>query len=63
MQTYTGDSMKKSSEFRTWVENIWRENCQERFVWNEVQLPVDQYFARYKYWLKREFRYQRSLDQ
>jgi hypothetical protein len=55
--------MKKSSEFRTWVENIWRENCQERFVWNEVQLPVDQYFARYKYWLKREFRYQRSLDQ
>jgi hypothetical protein len=63
MSTYTGDSMKKSIEFRTWVENIWRENCQERYDWNEDQQTLHQYFARYKYWLKREFRYQQSLDQ
>jgi hypothetical protein len=55
--------MKRSSEFRHWVENIWRENCEECLVWREQGQTLTQYFGRYKYWLKREFRYQRSLDQ
>lgn len=55
--------MKLSSEFRRWVEGIWRENCQERLVWHEQEQSLEQYFARYKYWLKREFRYQKRLDQ
>jgi hypothetical protein len=63
MQAYTGDSMRKTSDFRRWVEMIWRDNCEECLVWRERQQTLHQYFARYKYWLKREFRHQRSLDQ
>jgi hypothetical protein len=55
--------MKKTSDFRRWVEMIWRDNCQERQEWREDQQTLAQYFGRYKYWLKREFRYQRRLDQ
>lgn len=55
--------MKKTSDFRRWVETIWRDNCEECLVWRERQQTLHQYFARYKYWLKREFRHQRSLDQ
>ena len=55
--------MKTNSEFRRWVEMIWRDNCQERYDWHEDQQTLQQYFARYKYWLRREYRYQKSLDQ
>lgn len=55
--------MKKPSEFRRWVENIWRENCTECLAWREQEQPLAQYFSRYKWWLKREFRHQKSLDQ
>jgi hypothetical protein len=55
--------MKKTSDFRRWVEMIWRDNCEECLVWRERQQTLAQYFGRYKYWLRREFRYQRRLDQ
>jgi hypothetical protein len=50
--------MKKASNFRLWVEVIWRENCEERKTWHEDQQPIAEYFARYKWWLRREFRFQ-----
>lgn len=55
--------MKKTSDFRRWVEAIWRDNCEECLVWRERQQTLAQYFGRYKYWLRREYRHQRSLDQ
>lgn len=55
--------MKKPSEFRRWVEKIWRENCDECLAWREPKSSLEVYFARYKYWLKREFRYQKMIDQ
>lgn len=50
--------MSRVSNFRHWVENIWRENCEERREWHDDPESLNVYFARYKWWLKREFRFQ-----
>jgi hypothetical protein len=50
--------MRKASNFRLWVEIIWRENCEERKTWQEDQQSIAEYFTRYKWWLRREFRFQ-----
>lgn len=52
--------MKKVSNFRIWVEMIWRENREERLVWHEDKQSLDQYFKKYKWWLRREFRHQQK---
>lgn len=49
--------MKKTA-FRLWLQKIWQENCEEHQTYGEPVLSIDEYFAKYKYWLKREFRYQ-----
>ena len=48
----------KTTEFRNWLRQIWQENCRERDEFGEPSLPMQAYFQRYKYWLKREFRFQ-----
>lgn len=50
--------MKKLSDFRLWVQNIWYENCQEHFAWREPGFTLQEYFQQYKWWLRREYRYQ-----
>lgn len=50
--------MAQTSDFRQWVEDIWRENCEERRAWHETEQPLTEYFQRYKWWLKREYRFQ-----
>jgi hypothetical protein len=50
--------MAQTSDFRIWVEDIWRENCEERLIWQEARQPLNEYFQRYKWWLKREYRFQ-----
>lgn len=50
----------KRSDFRQWVEEIWRENQSERKLWHDEQQSLQEYFGRYRWWLKREYRYQRS---
>lgn len=53
--------MKPMTLFRSWVHNLWIENCEEHFVHAEPVLEEREYFQRYKYWLKREYRhYQRE---
>jgi len=46
--------------FRSWVQDLWRENCEEYLTVNQKPYTMQEYWARYKYWLKREYRYQRS---
>jgi hypothetical protein len=48
----------KDTEFRAWLRQIWQANCQEREEFNELPLSQKEYFNTFKYWLKREFRYQ-----
>ena len=52
-----GVSMK-DSKFRLWVQNIWMDNREEHFQSNELPYSMQEYWDRYKYWLKREYRYQ-----
>lgn len=51
------------SSFRTWLYNIWIDNCDEHRNNNELPYTMQEYFQKYKYWLKREFRYQQKLNQ
>jgi hypothetical protein len=48
----------KDTEFRSWLRQLWQANCTERDEFNEQPLSQQQYFGRYKHWLRREFRYQ-----
>lgn len=50
----------KASAFRIWVQNIWMENTEEYLTMSQNPYTMEEYWARYKYWLKREYRYQRS---
>jgi hypothetical protein len=44
--------------FRQWVHELWLENCDEHMLYQELPYSQQDYFQRYKYWLKREYRHQ-----
>jgi hypothetical protein len=44
--------------FRQWVHELWLQNCDEHRELSELPYTKEQYFAMYKYWLKREYRHQ-----
>jgi hypothetical protein len=50
--------MNKS--FRTWLQELWRDNCEENDGWGQPRLTLQEYFAKYKWWLRREYRYQQG---
>jgi hypothetical protein len=47
--------------FRQWVHELWLQNCDEHLEVRELPYTQEQYFAMYKYWLKREYRHQMSM--
>jgi hypothetical protein len=51
--------------FRSWVQNKWYEHLDEL---DSLMLPrpnydVKHYFQKYKWWLKREYQFQKSSQQ
>lgn len=46
--------------FRQWVHELWLQNCDEHRDVNELPYTQEQYWHMYKYWLKREYRYQQG---
>lgn len=46
------------SGFRSWVHNIWVQNCDEHSELGEKPYQAQEYFQTYKYWLKREYTHQ-----
>jgi hypothetical protein len=52
----------KDTAFRTWLRQLWMENCRERDEFNERPLSQQEYFNKFKYWLKREFRFQNQRN-
>lgn len=50
--------MKPHSKFRSWCRDIWLDNCEELRSYNQLPYTLEEYFQKYKYWLKREFQYQ-----
>ena len=53
--------MKQISSFRLWLEHTWEKNCQEHEMFRELPYTRPEYFRKFKYWLKREYRYQQKL--
>jgi hypothetical protein len=45
----------KQSSFRMWVANLWHDNLEERLIYKEQQISMDEYWNKYKWWLKREY--------
>lgn len=50
--------MVKLTPFRLWLHNIWIENCAEHDGFGELPYTMQEYWYRYKHWLRREYRYQ-----
>jgi hypothetical protein len=48
----------KTSNFRTWCQNLWFDNRQENESYRLPSYTMKEYFEKYKYWLRREYRYQ-----
>jgi len=48
--------------FRNWLQEMWYQHCAELESYGQ-RLPYDfdKYFARYKFWLKREYRHQQGV--
>lgn len=51
---------KDFTDFRNWLRKIWLENCDEHREFGELPFTMQEYFQKYKYWLKREYKHQRS---
>lgn len=54
--------MSKMTPFRLWLQNIWFENKQEHTDLGQLPYSLEEYFQKYKYWLKREYRHQQGTD-
>ena len=46
------------SNFRNWLRIIWQENCREQEEHNELPYTLQEYWQRYRWWLRREYRFQ-----
>ena len=48
--------------FRDWVREKWYEHVEEVRTWEGVEPTAtpQEYFNSYKFWLKREYRYQQG---
>lgn len=51
------------SAFRHWVNELWLDNCEEHLTYGEDPYTMKQYWNKYKYWLKREYKYQLKAQQ
>jgi hypothetical protein len=49
-----------NQSFRQWLNELWRENCDELDGYRQPRHTFEEYFTRYKWWLKREYQYQRN---
>jgi len=54
--------MKKTTPFRSWVHQQWIENIEEHLTYGESPYKMIEYWEKYKYWLKREFKHQQGKN-
>jgi hypothetical protein len=57
------DQKYRTSAFRHWVNELWMENREERLLYGEEPATITQYWERYKFWLKREYKHQRDKNE
>lgn len=56
------EKKKSLSRFRLWVQRIWMENSEEHLTYNENPYTIKQYWEKYKWWLRREYRHQQRKE-
>lgn len=50
--------------FRAWVHQLWLNNCVERDYWDDgPRLNERDYFLKFRWWLRREYRHQLAKEQ
>lgn len=54
------DQTSQASAFRLWVQKVWYENCEEHLTYGEDPYKLQEYWNKYKWWLKREYHHQRN---
>jgi len=47
------------SQFRLWVQKLWVDNVEEHLTYGEEPYKMQEYWDKYKYWLKREYKHQK----
>jgi hypothetical protein len=54
--------LSHGSEFRTWLQSKWYEHLDELDAYGlgKPKYDLQHYFNKYKYWLKREFKFQKG---
>ena len=62
--TMKGTAMKPATPFKNWVRELWMQHKDE---YSDLKLPIpekdlEEYFGKYKYWLKREYRHHRRVN-
>jgi hypothetical protein len=60
VDTVQKDQKNQVKQFRQWVEEVWRENCEEHLTYGEDPYKLQEYWTKYKWWLKREYQHQRQ---
>ena len=53
-------SALKPSPFRSWLIELWYNNREERLTFKEPPINLDEYFNKYKWWLRREYRFRQK---
>lgn len=53
---------RTASQFRNWVRNLWIENCEERLVYSQDPVTMQQYWNTYKWWIKREYKHKKDQN-
>ena len=50
--------------FRQWLQQQWYAHCLEIEDWpgRLPSYPLQEYFAKYKHWLRREYRHQQNAN-
>ena len=56
------DQKNQVKAFRHWVREIWMTNCDERLTYGQDPATMKQYWDAYKWWIKREYKHQRSKN-
>ena len=61
MQNHFKQNIKNhDTDFSNWLRKLWISNCDERDEYKEPKMSMQQYWHQYKWWLRREYKFQRG---
>jgi hypothetical protein len=56
------DQKNQVSAFRIWVNNVWIQNCEEHLTYGEKPYKIEEYWTRYKWFLKKKYKEQKEKN-